>query len=91
MLRLTRALDPPPVADLATDDHERGEEAESEEEREPDQLRELEVVGRPVVRAAREDGFGSPDAESDSRSRRAAQSRARAAPRLWIGVFVSAG
>ena len=52
-----------------------GEEAEPEEEREPDQLGDLDPVGRPVVAAAREDGFGTPDAsasttEADERQQR---------------------
>src|SRR5206468_6334890 len=59
-LLLTCALDASAVANEAAEHDERGQEAEAEERREPDQLCELEVVRRPFVRAAREDGFGSP-------------------------------
>ena len=64
-LGFTCALDPSPVADEAAEDDERREEAEAQHDREPDELRELDAVGRPVVRAPREDCLRSPGAERD--------------------------
>ena len=67
-LLLAGALDPSPVADHPAGDDERGQEPEAEEERERSQLRELEPVGRPALRAAGEDGFGAPGAGDDGES-----------------------
>ena len=67
-LLLAGALDPSPVADHPAGDDERGQQPEAEEERERGQLRELEPVGRPALRAAGEDGFGTPGAGDDGES-----------------------
>src|SRR5437764_9946674 len=64
-LFLTRALDPATVPHEATEQDEGGQKAEAEEKGEADELRELAVVGRPCVGAARKDGLGAPGADCD--------------------------
>ena len=61
---LPRTLDASAVPDEASQDDDRGEQPKSEEQRQPSQLRQFEGVGRPVVRAAREDGFRSPHSDN---------------------------
>ena len=67
-LGLPRTLDASAVADEASQDDDQGEEPKSEEQREPRQLRQFEGVGRPIVRAAREDGFRSPNPDNAGQS-----------------------
>jgi hypothetical protein len=64
-LLLTRALDPPAIPNEPAEEDKRHEESEAEQQRYPDQLRELGIVHRPLVVAARKDGFCSPRADGD--------------------------